>query len=159
MTETYLDMMIKSLNDKIDVLTKITDENTRQKEILSVPGEADVDSFRKSVDEKAELIEKINKLNEGFDSLYEHVKNDLQDNKDKYKSEIATMQELIRNITELSTTIKAEEIRNKALAEKYFRDKRNEIRTNQKGNEVAYSYYETMSKSKIIMPQFIDKKN
>ncbi len=159
MTETYIDMMIKSLDEKIKILSDITNENAKQKEILSTSGDVDVDAFRKSIDNKGELIEKINKLNDGFDSLYEYVRNELQDNKEKYSKDISLMQDLIRRITELSTSIKAEEVRNKALAEKYFRDKRNSLKNNQKGNDVAYSYYETMSKSRVIMPQFIDKKN
>ena len=159
MTTTYLDMMIKSLDEKIEILTQITEENARQKDVLQTEAEVDVDAFKKTVDTKAELIDRINVLNDGFDSLYDHVKEDLEKDKAMYATEIGRMQEQIRIITELSSSIKAEEIRNKALAEKYFRNKRESLRQTQKGNDVAYNYYETMSKSKVIMPQFIDKKN
>ncbi|MBE5834319.1 MAG: flagellar protein FliT [Butyrivibrio sp.] len=158
MTRTYLDMMIKSLDEKIEILTRICELNAEQKSILSSEEGVDLEAFRQNVDEKGMLIERINTLNDGFDSLYDHVKKDLEEDKKAFSEEIKKMQNQIREITSLSSTIKAEEVRNKALAEKFFKNKRSEIRANQKGNTAAYNYFETMSKSGVIMPQFIDKK-
>lgn len=159
MTETYLDMMIKSLEEKIEILTRIEEENARQKEILSNEEGIDAAAFRTTIDEKTQFIDRINLLNDGFDSLYDHVKEVLEKDKEKYKAEISTMQDQIRQITALSSSIKAEEVRNKALAEKYFKGKREELQQSRKGNDVAYNYYETMNKTRLNMPQFIDKKN
>ena len=88
MTRTYLDMMIKSLDEKIELLTRICELNAEQKSILSSEEGVDLEAFRQNVDEKGMLIERINTLNDGFDSLYDHVKKDLEEDKNAFSEEI-----------------------------------------------------------------------
>ncbi len=159
MTESYLDMMEESLKQKIEVLESIEKENLIQKEILENTEHFDGDGFDAAIERKGELIRRIEKLNDGFDTLFERVKEELQNNKDKYRAKIATYQELIRKITDLSNAVETEERRNRDLARAYFRSSKDQINQNRKSNQAALDYYLTMNKSKITPPQFYDSKN
>ncbi|WP_408072071.1 flagellar protein FliT [Butyrivibrio sp. JL13D10] len=159
MTESYLDMMEESLREKITVLEDIVKENETQKEILESTTEFDEERFDEAISRKGELIRRVENLNDGFESLYERVKRELEDNKDKYREKIAVFQNLIREITGLSNSIEAGEKRNRALAKNYFSSSKGQINQNRKSSQAALDYYLTMNKSKITPPQFYDTKN
>ena len=159
MTESYLAMMMDSLDKKIGLLKRIEEENVRQKEALEHAGSVDVDAFDATVDVKATLIDELDQLNEGFDSLFTKVKQELDGNKDKYKPQIASMQEKIRAITELSGSIQAQEARNRALAEKAFAESRKDMVQGKKSARAALDYYRNMARSTFTPPQYLDSKN
>ncbi|MCR5344093.1 MAG: flagellar protein FliT [Butyrivibrio sp.] len=159
MTESYLDMMEDSLRDKIEVLNEIVKENETQKEILERSTEFDEKGFDEAISHKGELIRRVDNLNDGFESLYERVKEELDQNKEKHKERIRIFQDLIRQITDLSNSIEAGEKRNSALAKNYFSVARNKMNQGRKSSQAALDYYLTMNKSKITPPQFYDTKN
>ncbi|WP_026509866.1 hypothetical protein [Butyrivibrio sp. LC3010] len=159
MTESYLDMMEESLREKIKVLQEVATENEAQKEILESTVAFDEAGFDEAISRKGELIRRIENLNDGFESLYERVKAELQDNKDKYKEKIEVFQDLIRQITDLSNSIEAGEKRNRALAKNYFSSSKGQINQSRRSSQAALDYYLTMNKSKITPPQFYDTKN
>ena len=159
MTESYLDMMEASLRDKVKVLEEIVDENETQKKILESTTEFDGKGFDEAISRKGELIRRVENLNDGFESLYERVKKELEGNKDKYRDKIKVFQDLIREITDLSNSIEAGEKRNKALAQSYFSSSKGQINQSRKSSQAALDYYLTMNKSKITPPQFYDTKN
>nr|WP_044913045.1 hypothetical protein [Butyrivibrio sp. WCE2006] len=159
MTESYLDMMEESLREKIKVLEDIIKENEAQKEILESTVAFDEAGFDEAISRKGELIGRIENLNDGFESLYERVKAELQDNRDKYKEKIAVFQDLIRQITDLSSSIEAGEKRNRALAKSYFSMARDKMNQGRRSSQAALDYYLTMNKSRITPPQFYDTKN
>ena len=159
MTDTYLTMMEESLDRKIGVLRAIEAQNEAQREIMKREGEPDTDAFDQTVAEKDRLVEEVLKLNDGFDSLYERVKEELNDHKDLYGERIKRMQDKIGEITALSTSIEATEQRNKTLAEKFFAGAKESIGETRKSANAAINYYRNMSKSNFYDPQFMDKKN
>ncbi len=159
MTESYLDMMEDSLRDKIEVLNEIVKENETQKEILESTTEFDEKGFDEAISRKGELIRRVDNLNDGFESLYERVKEELDQNKEIHKERIRIFQDLIRQITDLSNSIEAGEKRNSALAKNYFSVARNKMNQGRKSSQAALDYYLTMNKSKITPPQFYDTKN
>ena len=83
----------------------------------------------------------------------------MEGNRDKYKTQIKTYQELIRKITDLSNAVEVEERRNRDLAKSHFRGVTDRINQNRRSNQAAYNYYQTMNKSKVVPPQFYDSKN
>ena len=159
MTESYLEMMEESLRQKIEVLESIEKENLIQKGILENTETFDGDAFDAAIDRKGKLIRRIEELNDGFDSLFSRVKEELEGNRDKYKTQIKTYQELIRKITDLSNAVEVEERRNRDLAKSHFRGVTDRINQNRRSNQAAYNYYQTMNKSKVVPPQFYDSKN
>lgn len=157
MESTYVDIMIQSLNKKIRVLEEIKKINITQKELLE-DDKADADVFDKTVEQKAGLIEQMNQLDSGFDKLFDRVKDELETKKETYASRIQMMQTLIRQITDISMELQAQESRNKDLMTRKFvsiRERAKVVRTNQKA---ANQYYQNMMQLNVIEPQFMDNK-
>lgn len=157
MQETYVDIMIQSLNKKIQVLERIIELNIVQKEILE-DAKSEIERFDKVVEEKAQLIEQMQQLDSGFEKLYARVQEELQGNKEAYASQIKTMQRAIRSITDKSMEIQAQEARNKDLMVRKFtfvKETAKSVRTNSKA---ATQYYKNMMKLNYVDPQFMDNK-
>ena len=126
MKNSYVNLLIESLEDKIKVLDEIIETDAEQEKILKEP-EVDLDELKNNQEKIGELAAKLDKLNDGFESIYAKVRKELQENKDLYRDEIKRMQELITLITDRSVKIEAEQSRNKASAGKFFKDKRKEL--------------------------------
>ncbi|MCR5771933.1 MAG: flagellar protein FliT [Butyrivibrio sp.] len=156
MTETYLDMMEDSLRMKLKVMQEIEVQNGLQKEALERSEGPDEEAFDKAVHEKGDLIDKLTELNDGFAGLYDKVKIELDGNKYKYREQIQRMQNLIRDITDLSNTLEVQETRNKDLADNYFSKTRKDMKQGKQSAAAAFSYHVTMNKSANIQPHFID---
>lgn len=157
MKQTYIDIMIQSLDRKVQVLDQIIEVNIRQENILEDKG-ASVEEFDKTVEEKAELIEQMQQLDSGFEKLYARVEEELKAHKEDYVEEIRTMQSRIRLITDKSMEIQAQEARNKDLFVRkmtYVKDTAKGLRTNSK---IATQYYKNMMKLNYVDPQFMDNK-
>lgn len=153
----YVQIMIQSLQKKVQVLDAIMQINQRQRDELENPA-LDPDDFDKTFEEKAELIDSLESLDAGFQELYERVKDELNENRDAYRGEIATMQKYIRSLTEKSADIQAQEARNKNLMEKKFASVRKQVKEVRKSQKVVNQYYKNMMKTNYIEPQFTDKK-
>lgn len=153
----YIPIMLQSLNKKNQILDEIIALNKRQREELEDPT-LDPDDFDKTVQEKAVQIEALEALDVGFQEVYEKVRDELKDNKDAYWEEIAQMQDYIRRLTEKSTTIQAEEARNKSLMEQKFTSVRKQVKEVRKSQKVVNQYYKSMMKSSYYDPQFTDNK-
>ena len=89
--------MIESLWRKKNVLTDILKLSEEQSLLLDDPN-LEPDTFEKNVNRKAALIEKLEQLDTGFESLYDKVKEELESNRDIHKEQIRQMQELIIDI-------------------------------------------------------------
>ena len=127
MNSTYLTAMIESLEKKVAVLDEIIKKNAEQAALLKEE-EFSFDKFDKNAEEKGVLIFRLEKLDDGFESLYAKVKEELDANRAAHADEIRRMQELIQSITDKSTSIQAEEARNKAALEGIFKNEREKLR-------------------------------
>ena len=158
MTSNYLDMMADSLDKKIAILEEMERINEEQKTLFGQGDAMDDDAFDASVNRKGELIDEIDQLNDGFTALFEKVKTEIGDNKERYAEQIRTLQAKIRRVTELSNSVQTQEARNKQIADKYFNEARARLLEGKKTSGTAMKYYQTMSKSANIQPQFFDNK-
>ena len=154
----YIAILIQSLEKKRELLDKIIAKNKEQKYLFEDEG-SDPDRLEENMREKSEFIDQLNELDEGFQQIYDRVKMTLQGNKDSYKEEIRTMQGLITEITEKSTTVQAQEQRNRALAEKRFANVKKGIRKARTSNQAASRYYKSMANLNVVDSQFLDEKN
>lgn len=157
MIETYLGILKDSLEKKLEILNKIEEKSLEQSQMLKNPA-LDLYTIDLNMDEKVQLIEEINHLDEGFDSVYARIKVELEEQKGKYKSEINVLKELIIKVTEKSSIIQAIEARNKIQIESYLSKEKKEIQTKKSAMSVAKDYYQNMNKVKHVSPQFLDKK-
>ena len=108
----YITILAESLKKKNTVLDEIQKANEEQKQILADEN-LTPDAFEKTLEKKADLIEELNKLDEGFEQVYEKVREELKDHMEQYAEQIRQMQEEIQKITDKTVAIQAEELRNK----------------------------------------------
>lgn len=153
----YIPIMLQSLKKKNQILDSIMELNKRQREELEDPT-LDPDDFDKTIQEKAAQIEALETLDVGFQEVYEKVRDELRNNKDAYREEIAQMQDYIRRLTEKSAAIQVDEARNKSLMEQKFTAVRKQVKEVRKSQKVVNQYYRSMMKTNYIDPQFTDKK-
>lgn len=154
----YVNILMESLQKKIEILNEIIRLNEEQKAIITKE-KLDMDRLDDNTKDKGMLIDRLNRLDDGFQTVFERVQDELTTNKDSYHDEIIKMQNYIKKITELSMTIKAEEQRNKVEVEKHFDMERNKIKKSRTSNRVASDYYKGMSGiGRPIEPQFMDSK-
>ncbi len=146
MTENYLNILEESLEKKLQVMAEIQEYSLRQQEIFQAQ-DVDLDKFDEYVDKKSELLEKLTALDSGFETLYQNVSRELQEDREKYAGQIKRLQELVTKVTEESVTIQTQEARNKKLVEDFFRKERAGIAQNRKSSKAAYDYYKSMSGS------------
>ena len=156
-SSTYIYIMIESLEKKIKVLDDILAANEVQSQILA-EGDLDTDRFEENLKLKGDLIDELNKLDDGFQDLYDRIKEDVTENKAKYKEEIVTMQNLIRQITDKSVEIQNGEKKNKDAVIRHFTFMKDGIRKSKVNLSAASSYYKSMSKLNHVDSQFLDKR-
>lgn len=154
----YIAVMIQSLGKKSELLDKIIAKNKEQKYLFE-DEESDPDRLEENMQEKSDLIDQLNELDEGFQQIYDRIKIALQRDKESYKEEIHTMQKLITEITEKSTTVRTQEQRNRVLAEKRFAAVKKGIRKARTSNQAASKYYKSMANLNVVDSQFLDQKN
>ena len=109
------------------------------------------------MENKAECIDMLNALDEGFQLVYDRVKADVEMYKQSYKADIQRLQQLIKEVSALSATIQAQESRNKLQIERKFRELKQETKTAKRSVSMANKYYQNMSRVS-SEPQFMDSK-
>lgn len=157
MIGSYLQILRDSLDKKLKLLLAIEEKSLEQAEMLK-NSEVDFDVIDINMDEKAVLIEKILSLDEGFESIYEKIREHLVLNKERYKVEITEIKTLIEKVTEKSASIQAIEARNKAQMEVIFSGRKKALQNRRNAMSVAKDYYQNMNKVKHVSPQFLDQK-
>lgn len=159
MISSSLDMLEESLVKKIEVMNRIEQENEKQRDLLKDPEKVDEAAFDEILDSKGELIDELLRLDDGFQTLFDKVKEEIGQNKETYRVQIKRMQQYIQEITAKSASIEAAEHRNKKMAEVYFDTARQKMNYSRQTSAAAFNYYRTMNNFKDIPPQFFDNKN
>jgi len=157
MTNQYLTILMESLQKKLKVLDEVQGYNEKQYRMFQ-ENQVSFEDFDRYVDEKGMLIEKLTKLDEGFEMIYDKIAEELIGNKEKYAGQIKVLQQLIREVTDKSVSIQAQEARNKSAVEQYFRREKQEVGQKKRSSAAAMNYYKNMSNTNVVPPQFMDKK-
>lgn len=147
MSNTYVTALVESLEKKIEVLKEIEEKNAEQAALLKETPFS-FDKFDANAEAKGILIHRLNKLDEGFEALFKRVKDELDNNRPQYATEIRKMQEMIREIMAKSTSIEASEARNKAALEKIFSDEKAKIKSTRSTAKALKSYSQAMNYKK-----------
>jgi len=140
----YLELLEESLIKKIKVLDKIGEFNLKQKDVFTTFSEKpDLEKFDQFIEEKDKLIEELNMLDDGFEALYARVAETLKSDKEGNAPRIKRLQNLIREITDKSSSLQAQETENKKLMEAYFKNVRSGIGKDRTSLNAAYSYMQS----------------
>ena len=154
----YVVMLRESLEKKADVLRVLNIRNKEQEAILKDPNSTP-DDLEKNMNMKSELIERIVMLDDGFEQLFNRVKDIIEADRETYADEIRLMQDLIKKVTALTADVEASEYRNKEYAKTRFANIKKEAREIKKSSDVVSSYYKhMMSPQTTADPAFLDKK-
>ncbi len=157
MSDSYIDIMIQSLQKKCRVLDELAKLNEKQRQVLEDP-EGNAEDFDKIVEDKAALIRQIDQLDSGFEKLYERTRDELLTDREAYAAQIRTMQEYIRRVTDKSMELQAQEARNKELMISKFARVKKQARQVRANSKATSSYYQSMSRTLVVDPQFMDDK-
>lgn len=157
MIENYLKILEESLLKKIAVLDEIIVYNKEQEKLLEKES-VSLDELDFNMSKKDGLIRKLTELDDGFEALYERIREQLLGNKEMYRAQIKYLQELIAQVTERSVSIQAQEARNKKLIESYFAKEKSQLRQGRQASKAAYDYYKSMNNTAVVPPQIMDQK-
>lgn len=157
MSQSSAQILLQSLEKKNKVLDEIIRENEIQEELLKQE-DPDMDSFEASIDSIDTLVEELERLDEGFETVYDKARGEIVGNKALYRTEIEKMQEQIQQITDKVVKINAGRMRNQMRAENFFKQKSTEIKNATSKTKAAQNYYNSMNKLNYVAPQFYDNK-
>ena len=155
--ENYLSILEESLRKKLQILDELTTYTTQQQELLKAE-ELDYDAFDQLVEKKDPLVQMIMELDQGFETVYDRIKEQLLGHKELYAVQIRTLQNLISELTDKSVKLQAMEQRNKTAVEQQFRKSREKIRQGRQNKQAALNYYKNMNHSDFVPPQYLDNK-
>ena len=140
----YVNMMVDSLDRKKRILEYIL-VKTREQESLLKDEEMDPDAFQAIIDEKGEQIDELNKIDEGFDTLFSYVEKEIKENRMTYRKQIEQMQQLIGAVSELGIQIQALEHQNSGHFKVYLANQRKLIRDFNVNSRTTTSYNQNMA--------------
>ncbi len=158
MDENYVEIMLQSLKKKAAVLDQIIELNRQQKILLDDPN-LPPETLEQNLNDKGKMIRNLNELDEGFEELYDRVKETLQAQRMHYAGQISQMQDLIKEITEKTTMIQTQEIRNKEKAVQKFSSIKEQVKGVRNSQKVVKQYYQNMMKQNSYPnASFVDNK-
>lgn len=154
---SYIEILKQSLTKKIELLDTIMALNVLQKDMLENP-DLDPDELEENLNRKADLVEQLSKLDDGFSQIYDRVRADLTENCGAYSEDIAQMKRDITAIMDKSTAIQSQEKRNQVLMQQKFTSVKKQIKEVKKSRQAVNSYYRNMMKMGTPGSTFLDDK-
>ena len=154
---TYLALLIASLEKKSKVLDQLLILTETQEKYID-KGDIDTDEFDQLFDKKEKQIQELLKLDKGFEQIFEYVKDEITQNKEKYINETKKLQELITQVTDKNITLQALEQRNRMKLDTLMRTKRSNIKNFKLSSKTAASYYKNMANQHQGQAYFFDIK-
>lgn len=155
--EALLQILQDSLEKKIGLLATIEEKSKEQEKIIKKENFT-LQELDENMEEKSRLIDQLSLLDNGFETLYEKIREELLANKEYYRVQIEEIQNLIVEVTARGASIEAIEARNKVAIEAYFSREKKELQKRKNVSGVARSYYQTAKQLNNVTPQFLDMK-
>ncbi len=152
-----MDMLEKCLECKKNLLGQIYEHTQEQEAILNTEpfSEQGFDAVIKS---KGELIELLQKYDQGFEVTFAKIKDSVIADKERYRTQVERMQTLIAEVTDIGVKIQALERQNKTRLDIYLNSKKGQIKNFHVSNRTVANYYKTMSAASQGEAYFMDKK-
>ena len=157
MSQSGAQILLQSLEKKNKLLDQMILQNSVQEDILKQE-EFDMDAFDAAIDKQSSYVEELDRLDQGFEAVYDRTREELLNNKEQYSTEIKRMKEQIQQITDKIVTLNAGNMRNKMLAENQFKKKKREISNGVSKNRAAKNYYNNMNNLNYVSSYFYDNK-
>lgn len=155
--QTYIQLLIDSLGKKHEVLNELMQLTTRQQSMIGSEG-FDEDEFLATISLKEEALKSLSELDRGFELIYDRIREELKNNSKEYTVQIASLKDLVTEVTDLSVKLQALEKRNRSKLEGQLANKRKAIKNARLSNETVTNYYKTVSGNQSNQAHFYDKK-
>lgn len=152
-----LQLLIEALEKKKNVLENILSKSKEQGEVATAQN-FDVEQFDRLVDDKSELLDQMEQIDQGFDAVYHRIKDELVNNQAAYKQEIGRLQQLIKETIDLGAQIHATENRTKDSMSNALLNSRQELVKRRTTSKSVMDYYKANSQTTFLDPYFIDQK-
>lgn len=153
----YITALKESLEKKVKTLEEMLRLSELQEEALEKEP-MDYAGFDRLVDDKDILVDRLEKLDEGFEIVYARVSDELKSKQKDYSGIIKEMQELITRITDLGVKIQSLEEKNRLAISDVMNRDRKKMSESKRSVNVALNYYKNMSGLNGAESQFLDKK-
>lgn len=155
--EYYLETLGVSLEQKEKVLQELTTLTEQQGRVLTVDP-LDMDAFEELLRKKQKQIDQLQKLDAGFEQIYQRVREELQGHPGQYKEVVLGLQAQISRLTDMGVLLEVQERRNKEQLENVLAVSRSRIRNYKVSNQAASQYYKNMANRHQGESYFVDKK-
>ncbi len=152
-----LAILIETLQKKEDVLKAILEKSKEQLEIVKAD-EFDEEAFDERFNDKDGLLAELNRLDEGFDSVYQGIKTELKDNLSEYKPQVASLQQLIRATIDLGSEIHQTENKVKEALPAALSERKKVLLDKRISATGVASYYRASKMMDMQDPYFMDHK-
>lgn len=160
-TEKYLNILIENLEKKKKVLGILLEKTVRQNECIAKKDQdsANWTQFEVLMIEKDSAIKQVEELDTAFESIFDKVKPELDNNKDDYADQIKKLKKLITELTDSGVKISSIEERNRAEVERIMTAAKAGIGKARKNLKATSGYIATMYGTNMgIDPTRIDSK-
>lgn len=152
-----LQILIESLEKKVDILKIILQKSEEQYTVVRKE-EFEAESFDALVIDKDRLLDEMEKLDGGFDQIFSRIRDDLINHTIDYKSEIARLQELIKETTDLGAQICAMEGRTKNKLSDAIIKSRQKLANKKVSAKSVSDYYRASNNMQVVESFFLDQK-
>lgn len=158
--QTYLCMLLDTLEQKQQLLQSLLEETRKQRDCLQEVDHRELDDqiWGSCMERKEQLLEKLEELDQGFSKVYERVKLILQKDRESHRAIIEKLQEKVREITEQSIQLQTLEQKNKAKIQVYFTLQKEKIKTYKVSSQIVDSYKKNMQAVGASETYFLDQK-
>lgn len=156
--DKYLVILIDSLNKKNNILDEISEICDKQ-DIKLEADDFSLEEYNDLMTRKGELIDEMNKQDDGFTALYARVSAMLKQSTADYREPIKKMQALVQEISEKTALIQAKEMRiqsrvDQILSSSYSKGARHVVKS-----DAAQRYSRIMKQTNVRTPSiFLDSK-
>ena len=152
-----LSILIETLQNKEEVLNKILDSSKKQLEVVKAD-QFEEEKFDAEFETKDGLIAELNRLDEGFDGVYQKIKNELKNNLSEYKPQVASLQQLIRSTMDIGSEIHTVEEKVKQLLPKAIEGKKKDLIEKRTTAAGVANYYRASKMMDFQDAYFLDHK-
>lgn len=142
---TTLTLLIEGLDKKKKALQEIV-EYTKAQEKLLKEDELNMKTFNNIMKNKQYRIDKVKKIDEGFQPSYERIRVKLEKNPELYREYINAMKERIKVIGDLNVSVQVLEEQNHVKFLAKSKGIKNEVKTFRTSKKAVAGYYNNFTK-------------
>lgn len=145
--DVYIQVLKDSLKEKQEIMNQLLDATIEQKQVLHSNSSRSMicDAILAKVDEKTELLKRLEFNDQGFEKVYQRVRKSLIDEKENYRADILVMNDMITKIVDDSVKLQALEMNNKEEIDIFLKNEKGKIKSFNMVRANSQAYYQHMA--------------